>query len=241
MDKAPACGDAADAVFPLDTRIHGGPGTFVPGAGFRTFQVELTNTTSVACHSIHPVLVLADRDRVLRPAQIQLDFYDSGASRWRPVQFEETEEDENIGVFNGFPGFAVPAGHTISVGVRLAFHEDTAPNEVVANAAIVQRRGDDGDWVGESGDYRLTIASETTGTDTGTDTGTSPSPVPSPVPHPVPPTGQATRPPTPTRPQLALTGTESAKGTTVLAAASGAVLLSGAALVVAARRGRRRM
>ncbi|MFB7369039.1 hypothetical protein ACFC0D_04275 [Streptomyces sp. NPDC056222] len=244
--KPPTCGKATDLVFPLDTRIKGGPGTFVPGSAFRTFEVELTNTTAEPCHSIHPVLVLADRDRVLRPDQIRLDFYDSEMSRWLPVRFEETDEDENIGVFNGFPGFAVPAGRTVTVGVRLSFREDTAPNEVVANAAIVQRRGDDGDWVGESDDYRLTIAPKgTTGTDTdtdtetetetdtGTETGTetSPSPVPSAS------AGETTRPPAPTRPELALTGPES---TTALAPATGALLLSGAALVAAVRRGRRR-
>ncbi|MET7927355.1 hypothetical protein ABZT43_25820, partial [Streptomyces sp. NPDC005349] len=32
-----------------------------------------------------------------------------------------------------------------------AFTSDARPNSVVANAAVVQRRGDDGDWVGQSG------------------------------------------------------------------------------------------
>ncbi|WP_329120174.1 LPXTG cell wall anchor domain-containing protein [Streptomyces sp. NBC_01353] len=236
--KPPTCGKATDPVFPLGTRIQGGSGTYVPGADFQSFEVELTNTTAEPCHSIHPVLVLADRDRVLRPAQIRLDFYDSEASRWRPVQFEETDEDENIGVFNGFPGFAVPAGRTVTVRVRLAFREGTAPNEVVANAAIVQRRGDDGDWVGESDDYRLTIAPEgTTGTDTDTDTGTDTGTEPSPSPAPSASAGETVRPPAPARPELALTGPES---TTTVAPASGALLLTGGALVAAARRGRRR-
>ncbi|MBT2443199.1 hypothetical protein J7E93_24515 [Streptomyces sp. ISL-36] len=161
-DKPPLCGKATDPDFPLATRIHGGPTLYVPGGDPRSFAVDLTNTTDRPCSSIHPVLVLADRDRVLRPAQIQLDFYDTGARRWRPVPFEETEEDENIGVFTGFPGFEVPAGGTLTIPVRLAFRADAAPNEVVAGAAIVQRQGDDGDWVGESRDYRLRIGPEGT-------------------------------------------------------------------------------
>ncbi|QGZ49116.1 hypothetical protein GPZ77_12630 [Streptomyces sp. QHH-9511] len=155
--KPPTCGKASDPDFPIDTRIHGGPTAYVPGGGPRSFAVDLTNTTAEPCRDIHPVLALADQDRILQPAQIRLDFYDAEARRWRPVPFEETEEDENVGVFTGFPGFEVPAGATLTVPLRLAFRADTAPNEVVAGAAIVQRRGDDGDWVGESGDYRLTI------------------------------------------------------------------------------------
>lgn len=44
--------------------------------------------------------------------------------------------------------------------VRLGFTADTRPNEVTANAAVVQRRGDDGEWVGESGGYRFGIGPE---------------------------------------------------------------------------------
>ncbi|WP_137989135.1 hypothetical protein [Streptomyces vilmorinianum] len=220
--KPPTCGKATDPDFPMDTRIHGGPGDYVPGEAFRTFELDLTNTTTEPCRGIHPVLALADRDRVLKPAQIQLDFYDSEARRWRPVRFEETEEDENIGVFGDFPGFAVPAGRTVTVSVRLAFRAGTAPNEVVANAAIVQRQGDDGDWVGESGDYRLTIAAEGAAGETD-------------------PTPEATTPPKGdtglTRPELAHTGPESA---TTLAPASAALLLTGAALSLAACRRIRR-
>ncbi|MET9377177.1 LPXTG cell wall anchor domain-containing protein [Streptomyces sp. NPDC002992] len=244
--KPPTCGKATDPDFPLDTRIHGGPNTYVPGGDFRTFDLDLTNTTAGPCHGVHPVLVLTDRERALRPDQIRLDFYDSEAKRWRPVAFEETEEDENIGVFTGFPGFAVPAGRTVTVGVRLAFRAGTGPNEVVANAAIVQRRGDDGDWVGESGDHRLTIAPEGTetggdtedieDTDSGTDTFPDTFPDPDTSPSPVPPKGETGRPPVPGRPELALTGPGS---TAVLTPASGALLLAGAALIVLARRRRR--
>ncbi|MFD7322762.1 hypothetical protein ACFV9D_16990 [Streptomyces sp. NPDC059875] len=226
LDKPPTCGKATDPDFPLDTRIHGGPGSFVPGSGFQAFKVDLTNTTAEPCHSIHPVLALADRDRVLRPAQIRLDFYDSEARLWRPVRFEETEEDENIGVFTGFPGFAVPAGRTVTVGVRLAFRADTAPNEVVANAAIVQRQGDDGDWVGESDDYRLTIAPEG---DDATDGGTDPAPVPS--------TGDNGLPPVSARPEIADTG---GKSVVAPAAVTAGLLLAGAVFVTATRRTLRR-
>lgn len=70
---------------------------------------------------------------------------------------ERTGRDENIGVFDGFPGFSVGAGDTVSVDVRLAFADDTRPDRVVATAALVRRKDDDGDWVGESDDYPFTI------------------------------------------------------------------------------------
>ncbi|MEU9996899.1 LPXTG cell wall anchor domain-containing protein [Streptomyces sp. NPDC050848] len=250
--RLPACGEAADPDFPIDTRIHGGPPAYVPGAGFRTFAVDLTNTTAEPCGGIHPVLALADRDRVLRPAQIRMDFYDSEARRWRPVTFEETEEDENVGVFSDvadlaelsglsglsrdavgteFAGFDVAAGRTVTVPVRLAFREGTAANEVVANAAIVQRQGDDGDWVGESDDYRLTIVAE----------GAEEDPDSAPV-EATPPRGDTglPRPPDPARPELGRTGPELARtgpeSAVLLAPASGALVLTGAGLLVAARR-----
>lgn len=239
--EPPTCGAATDPDFPIDTRIHGGPGTYVPGAGFRTFEVDLTNTTAEPCHGIHPVLALADRDRVLQPGQIRLDFYDSEARRWRPVAFEGTEEDENVGVFTdtadirespdtpGFAGFSVPARRTLTVGVRLAFRDDTAPNEVVANAAIVQRQGDDGDWVGESDDYRLTIAAEGTEGDTES--------APAEATPPRADTGLPLPPNLPAWPELAHTGTESAGH---LVPASGALLVTGSGLLLAARRRSRR-
>lgn len=250
--QLPACGEATDPDFPIDTRIHGGPPAYVPGAGFRTFAVDLTNTTAEPCRGIHPVLALADRDRVLRPAQIRLDFYDSEARRWRPVTFEETEEDENVGVFSDvadlaelsglsglsrdavgteFAGFDVAAGRTVTVPVRLAFREGTADNEVVANAAIVQRQGDDGDWVGESDDYRLAIVAE----------GAEEDPESAPA-EATPPRGDTglPRPPGPARPELGQTGPELARtgpeSAVLLAPASGALVLTGAGLLFAAGR-----
>ncbi|MER8231961.1 hypothetical protein [Streptomyces sp. NPDC094049] len=153
----PVCGTPSGSAFPLGARIRGGPADYPAGAAFQEWWLDLTNTTTAPCSGIHPVLVLADRDRVLRPGQIRFEFYDEGAARWRPVAFEATDEAENVGVFTGFGGFAVPAGGTLTVPVRLAFRAGTAPEEVVVSAAVVQRRGADGDWVGESGDYRLTI------------------------------------------------------------------------------------
>ena len=58
---------------------------------------------------------------------------------------------------NPFPGFTVAPGATLSVKMRLAVTSDAVANEVVAHAAVVQRYGDDGDWVGESNDYRFRI------------------------------------------------------------------------------------
>ncbi|MFE0653056.1 hypothetical protein ACFVZH_31240 [Streptomyces sp. NPDC059534] len=154
---APACGAAPDTGFPIDTRIHGGPAEYPAGGPFQEWKLDLTNTTDASCSGIHPVLVFTDGERALRPAQIRFEFYDAGSARWRPVAFEATEEAESVGAFSDFGGFAVPAGGTVSVPVRLAFGADTAPDEVVVNAAVVQRRGADGDWIGESGDYRLTV------------------------------------------------------------------------------------
>ncbi|MFI9118941.1 hypothetical protein ACIGW0_05955 [Streptomyces bikiniensis] len=153
----PSCGAPDDEAFPLDTRIHPGPAGYAAGGPFQDWRLDLTNTTGSPCSGIHPVLVLTDRDRVLRPEQIRFEFYDAGAARWHPVAFEGTSEAENVGVFTDFGGFAVPAGETLTVPVRLAFRAGTAPGEVVVNAAIVQRRGTDGDWIGDSGDHRLTV------------------------------------------------------------------------------------
>ncbi|MGJ7418064.1 hypothetical protein AB9128_19695, partial [Streptomyces cinereoruber] len=162
----PGCGVPDDEAFPLDTRIHGGPSGYTAGGPFQDWRLDLTNTTGSPCSGIHPVLVLTDRDRVLRPEQIRFEFYDAGAARWHPVAFQETSEAENVGVFTDFGGFAVPAGETLTVPVRLAFRAGTAPGEVLVNAAIIQRRGADGDWIGDSGAYRLTIGPTTPTTPT---------------------------------------------------------------------------
>lgn len=233
---APSCGTAADGGFPLATRIHGGPDDYAAGGPLQAWKLDLTNTTDASCTGVHPVLVLADsdRDRALRPAQIRFEFYDEGSARWWPVAFETTEEAENVGVFADFGGFAVPAGRTLTVPVRLAFREDTAPDEVVVSAAVVQRRGADGDWVGASGDYRLTVgpvAPDASGTPEPTAEAAEP-PGRTPTEPKVPRSADTAAP----RPELARTGRESGEAALVLAPFAAALVLLGAALVRTARR-----
>ncbi|MEU6100477.1 hypothetical protein [Streptomyces flaveolus] len=157
----PACTAPDDHTFPLTTRIHGGPSAYESGGGYGTWYLDLTNTTSRTCEAVHPVVVLVDQRRALEPAQVRLEFYDGDQTR--PVTFEATDRDELIGAFGegegegAFPGFTVGPGRTLTVKVRLALTSDTAPGEVTANAAVVQRRGDDGDWVGQSNDYRFRV------------------------------------------------------------------------------------
>ncbi|MEU1334282.1 hypothetical protein [Streptomyces sp. NPDC005865] len=152
----PTCSSDDSADFPIDTRIHRGPGTYRPGEGYRDWTVDLTNTTDESCGNIHPILVLVDRTRKLKPEQVQLEFHDG--TRRRPVRFERTGQGENIGVFDdGFPGFTVAPGRTVGVKVRLSFTSDTEADHVEATAALVQRREDDGDWVGESNAYTFDV------------------------------------------------------------------------------------
>ncbi|MFH9082895.1 hypothetical protein [Streptomyces sp. NPDC017673] len=157
---APSCVAADARAFPLATRIRGGPTSYEAGGGYGTWYIDLTNTTRGTCAGIHPVVVLVDDKRALRPGQPQLDFYDG--PRARPVTFESTDEQELVGVLDGagFGGFTVPPGRTVSVRVRLALTSDTASGQVTANAAVVQRRGQDGDWVGQSNAYRFGIGEE---------------------------------------------------------------------------------
>lgn len=191
---APSC-DAPDAKdFPLTTRLRGGPAAYEAGGGYGTWYLDLTNTTDRTCTGVHPVVVLVDARRALRPSQPQLEFYADG--RPHPVRFQRTDEDELVGAFDGFPGFTVGPRATVTVRVRLAFTSDTAPDSVTADAAVVQRHGDDGDWVGQSDDYRFTV--------TGTRRPPArrpparPPPTPAPRPRPVPtpaPPPRAPRPP----------------------------------------------
>ncbi|MFF1264482.1 peptidase [Streptomyces anulatus] len=210
-DRQPVCGDPAAKDFPIETRIQDAPDRYASGGGYGTWFLDLTNTTDTACRALHPVLVLADRDRRLTSDQIQLEFSEPG----RPgvehrVTWESTDRDEQIGVFggerddrddrrekaeggeegeagtstgagtgtgadgsgDGFLGFTVPAGETVSVRVRMAFTSDTDPGPVTAHAAVVQRRHqdkakgggrEDGEWVGESEDYAFVIVDGATG------------------------------------------------------------------------------
>ena len=153
----PAAGCAPDdRHFPVSTRIHGGPDAYEAGGGYGVWYLDLTNTTTRTCAGIHPVVVLVDDKRALRPGQPRLDFYEGG--RPHPVSFVKTDEDELVGAFDaGLPGFTVAPGRTVTVKVRLALTSDAVPNEVTANAAVVQRHRNDGDWVGQSGDYRFRV------------------------------------------------------------------------------------
>ncbi|WUR82526.1 hypothetical protein OG967_28980 [Streptomyces phaeochromogenes] len=254
----PTCAEPGGGEFPVRTRIHGGPAEYDAGGGFRTWYIDLTNTTDATCGNIHPVVVLVDGKRALRPEQPRLEFYDG--ERPRPVGFERTEQDENIGVLGGpasaakgaeaeeapFPGFTVAPGATLSVKVRLAVTSDAVANDVVAHAAVVQRQGDDGDdgdWVGQSNDYRFRILGEgegeegdsdgvgkgevggkdSAGSTGGRDSADASGRVPDGIPF---------------AEELARTGLHSTRG--ILAATAGALLLLGAGLgaLLAARRRR---
>ncbi|MEU1409300.1 hypothetical protein ABZ471_44950 [Streptomyces sp. NPDC005728] len=158
-----SCAASGERDFPLTTRIHGGPGSYEAGGGYGTWYIDLTNTTRRTCGRIHPVVVLVDDKRALKPSQPKLDFYDG--SRARPVTFASTDEQELVGVLDaeGFDGFTVAPGKTVTVKVRLSLTSDAAADQVTANAAVVQRRGEDGDWVGESNDYRFGIGEDAEG------------------------------------------------------------------------------
>ncbi|MFE0426600.1 hypothetical protein, partial [Streptomyces sp. NPDC058953] len=154
-------GSASGGDFPIGTGFVGGPDVHHPGGGFEAWGVELTNTTGRECRQVHPVLVFAARDRGLTPDRMMLEFYDPGAARWRGAQLETSGDDEVVGVLGAQRaeggGFTVRAKSAVTVRVRLALTGETPPNQVTVNAAVVQRRGDDGDWVGESGDYRFAV------------------------------------------------------------------------------------
>ncbi|MFG3304131.1 hypothetical protein [Streptomyces wuyuanensis] len=162
VEQQPSCGDLNAVEFPIATRIVRGPEEYRAGGDAHEFSVELSNTTAQPCLDIHPVVVLAGQGRAVPPDRVRLEFFDGAARIWRPVTIEKTDQGEAVGAFGagsgGFAGLSLPAGGTFSVRVRLAFPDrTTAPDAVVANAAVVQRRGADGDWVGQSNDYRFDI------------------------------------------------------------------------------------
>ncbi|MFI8833500.1 LPXTG cell wall anchor domain-containing protein [Streptomyces afghaniensis] len=233
-EPAPACAAPDDHTFPLTTRIHGGPGAYEAGGGFGTWYVDLTNTTDRPCTGIHPVVVLVDEKRVLEPSQPRLEFFEG--ARAHSVRFEKTGEDELIGAFaddqDRFAGFTVGPGKTVSVKVRLAVTSDAVPNKVTVNAAVVQRHDDDGDWVGQSNDYRFGIDTEPPidGDEPEADGGTDSQPDPDPDPDAsVPPREDRF----PFAEELARTGIGGQ-----VAAAAAALLLAGAGAVLLARRRR---
>ncbi|MFJ5634360.1 hypothetical protein ACIQF5_17170 [Streptomyces goshikiensis] len=153
-----SCGGGKSTAFPIGARIRGGPAVYRTGGGAQSWFLDLTNTTGFACTAIHPVVVFTDKAHALRPAHLRMEFEAPGGSF--PVSLERTDRDEIIAVFDGgdaFPGFSVGAGGSLTVKVRLAFSPDAPHGEVVADAALVQRKGDDGDWVGEAGGYRFSV------------------------------------------------------------------------------------
>ncbi|MFF5715950.1 hypothetical protein [Streptomyces buecherae] len=170
---APECGDASDADFPIGTTLHAGPGTYRAGDDWRHWRLDLRNTTRVACAAIHPVALFADQGHALRPGHLRVEFHDPYERRWRGVRFEATDQDENVGVFDGgsrrvvdggsrrevprFKGFTVPAHKTLTVRVRVRFAADAPAGPASAAVTAMQRQHQDGDWVGQSGTYRFTI------------------------------------------------------------------------------------
>ncbi|WP_327666941.1 hypothetical protein OHN37_17360 [Streptomyces sp. NBC_00485] len=158
----PACAAPDDRRFPLTSHIHGGPDAYEAGGGYGTWYLDVTNTTRRTCGDIHPVVVLVDDKRALKPAQPRLEFYDGGGHP-HPVRFEATDEEELVGAFDdGSPGLTVGPGKTVTVKVRLALTADAVPNKVTVNAAVIQRHKDDGDWVGQSNDYPFRIQDDPT-------------------------------------------------------------------------------
>ncbi len=247
-----------DRAFPLTTRLHGGPDSYTAGGGFGTWYLDLTNTTGRTCTGIHPVVVLVDGERALKPSQPRLEFYgtpkgspdgpdDAGRpeeARPHPVRFETTDEDELVGAFDGFSGFTVGPRETLTVKVRLAVTSDAVPNEVTVNAAVVQRHDGDGDWVGQSNDYRFTIdadpadAADATGpsdpsASAGRESSADPAASAAPNPSASSLTGSAGNELS-LADELARTGLTSAPGATL--AATTAFVLAGAALLLARRR-----
>ncbi|MGK5640561.1 hypothetical protein ACSNOK_19935 [Streptomyces sp. URMC 126] len=219
------CGDTGRE-FPIASRLAGGPDVYERGAAGPAWELELRNVTGEDCRDVHPVAVLSDGRRALRPDHIHLEFYDKDGARWRPVRFERTEEAENVGVLDGgtpgFRGFTVPAHRTVVVPLRLGFTDAAPEGPVTANVTAVQRRGADGAWVGESGDYTFTVAPAA-------------APAPSPVrPGPTPP---AVPGHDPGPPVLAATG--GSYTVPVLGAVACLCLGGGAGLLLWARRMKR--
>ncbi|WP_274559029.1 hypothetical protein [Streptomyces spiramyceticus] len=233
-DQQPTCGDPDSADFPIGTRLRGGPDTYHPGGGFKHWYLELANATDESCHNIHPVIVIADRDRELASSQTKFEFYDEDARSWRRVPFEKTDEDEHIGVFDGFQGFTVAADKTVTVKVRLTFASGTRPGDVVTNAAVVQRHGDDGEWVGESNDYRFAIdeaeAEDADGADDVAEAEQGKEPGADEPDDATPRIGEHRRG------SLAMTGPRGHDHLLPLGATAGALLLGGGALVAGSRR-----
>ncbi|MHC5902536.1 hypothetical protein ACVNF4_01260 [Streptomyces sp. S6] len=81
---------------------------------------------------------------------------EAGTSNGTPA---DTPDSTPAGVplDTAFTGFSVPAHRTLTVKLRLSLTSDAVANDITARAAVVQKRGDDGDWVGQSNAYRFTV------------------------------------------------------------------------------------
>jgi len=73
-----------------------------------------------------------------------------------PVDTPDDNPD-GVPVSPEFTGFSVPAHRTLTVKLRLSLTSDAVANDITARAAVVQKRGDDGEWVGQSNAYRFTV------------------------------------------------------------------------------------
>lgn len=157
-DLAPVCGSPAATGFPIHSLLRGGPSGYPPGLVSSPFRLDLHNTTDTACHDVHPLIILVDRDGRLTPNQFSLRYALPGGD-WRTVPFETTDQGENIGIPGGQngAGLTVPAGRTVTVRLQLWFAPDLPAERVVASATTMQRRGDDGSWVAESNHYAFDI------------------------------------------------------------------------------------
>ncbi|MEU9114177.1 hypothetical protein AB0D04_20930 [Streptomyces sp. NPDC048483] len=173
------CGRPDSTDFPLASRVYGGPATYPAGGGWRTWRLELRNTTDAVCEDVHPVVVLAAAHHGLRPGRIRLEYRDPADGDWRAVPFEATDHEEQVGVFAksggtaepGEPGgsgergsgrapgggLSVPAKGTLAVPVRLRFAPETVPDRITATVTTVQRRGSDGEWIGQSVPYPFAV------------------------------------------------------------------------------------
>ncbi|MEV6485021.1 LPXTG cell wall anchor domain-containing protein [Streptomyces sp. NPDC051576] len=226
-DRTPACAAPGARAFPLTTRIHDGPDSYGAGGGYGTWYIDLTNTTTRRCTEIHPVVVLVDERHALKPAEPRLDFYDGTHPRPHPVHFARTDEAELVGAFDdGFPGFTVDPGKTLTVKVRLALASDAVANEITANAAVVQRHADDGDWVGQSNDYRFDVEADPAAPSDAATTPTASAATPAPSTTPAEDLSFAD--------ELARTGIGT--GHLVLAAISALLVTAGALLLTRRRR-----
>jgi hypothetical protein len=163
LTASPAAGEP----FPVNARLLGGPHAYTAGAGAREFRVELRNRSREPLRDVHPVIVFVDRGRKLAADQIRLEYEVTATAGtrgerdrvWRPVPVEHTGNAENVAVVGGEngPGTTLPPGRRTAISLRLRFTALAPAGRVTASATIMERRGRDGDWVGESAGYDFDV------------------------------------------------------------------------------------